>query len=264
MTPDETTTTAPNWRKWAHIPEVRLWQACLLSLNIDPDAMKFDRHFGWKAMDGNWPMFDDDSIPDKNVRAIFKERVQILAGNNRRHTFRPVCTTTNGISPCESDVCLPEFTAWAISVGWEGLPPELVSIAQKREALTPDPSTPAKVGAGDRAADDPALPWAGEATSALPVTAKEIAAAFPVTWVDKWPERLKKAAGGKSYQWLTGTVVHRGSPKPGDANTYNPAAVAVALALHGDMTRAACDAAIKRCFPAWLDEWNSKAEYLKS
>lgn len=121
-----------------------------------------------------------------------------------------------------------------------------------------------KVGAGDTAADDPALPWAGKATSALPATAKEIAAAFPVPWADKWPDRLKKAAGGKSYQWLTGTVVHRGSRKPGDANTYSPAAVAFALVLQGEMTRAACDAAIKRCFPAWLDEWNSKCEYLQS
>jgi hypothetical protein len=90
------------------------------------------------------------------------------------------------------------------------------------------------VSAGETAADDTVPPWAGEA-SALSVTAKEIAAAFPVTWADKWPERLKKAAGGKSYQWLTGTLVRRGSRKPGDANTYSPAAVAAALVLRGEI-----------------------------
>jgi hypothetical protein len=120
-----------------------------------------------------------------------------------------------------------------------------------------------KIGAGNTAADGTAVPWAGEATSALPVTAAEIATAFPVAWVDQWPNRLRKAAGGTAYQWLTGTVVHRGSRKPGDANTYNPAVVAVALVLRGEMTRAACESIIKRCFPAWIDDWNRKAEYLK-
>ena len=121
-----------------------------------------------------------------------------------------------------------------------------------------------QVGAGDTAAELTSQLWAGNPISAVPATAQEIAVAFPVAWAEKWSERLRKAAGGKSYKWLAGTVVRRGRRKPGDANTYNPVAIAIALVLRKDMSRAACDTAIKRHFPTWLDDWTARSELLNN
>lgn len=241
----------PRWKKWRLMPEVRIFEAVALSLDIEPAKVQ-TTDYAW--MGAKYP-FDEG--------AEFNDRLDALLANSTNRTLFPTPCILNLSDGYQCGIRLSEFAQWAVSVAeWDDLPPELVAMAK-----APDQQSAAlaqqNVGAGDTAEDDAALPWAGKATSALPATAKEIAAAFPVKWADKWPERLKNAASGKSYLWLTGTVVHRGSRKPGDANTYSPAVVAAALVLHGDMTRAACDAAIKRCFPAWLDEWNSKAEYLK-
>jgi hypothetical protein len=92
-----------------------------------------------------------------------------------------------------------------------------------------------------------------------PVSQGEITKAFPIKWGDK----LKKAPSG-DYKWLNGTWVRKGSRKPGDPATYNPAAIAVALVVNKKMSLAACDAAIKRNFPEWCNKWEEMSEYLKN
>lgn len=117
---------------------------------------------------------------------------------------------------------------------------------------------PEKFGASGTDEDD-VEPRMDAATTPPPASREEIEAAFPVrTWGDK----LQKAPSGK-YKWLDETWIKKGTRKPGDATTYNPVAIAVALIEHKDLTYATCDKCIKRHFPAWCDEWESKAEYLK-
>jgi hypothetical protein len=58
-----------NWEKWRHIPEVRLWEAIALSLNIDPDKVNHNRH-SWMADD---MLFDESST--------FNDRLEVLKRN---------------------------------------------------------------------------------------------------------------------------------------------------------------------------------------
>lgn len=96
---------------------------------------------------------------------------------------------------------------------------------------------------------------------AKPATQREIESAFPIR--GGWGDKLKKAPSGK-YKWLSETWVHVGSQKPGDATTYNPAAIAIALVASSKLSLTICDNAIKRHFPAWMSEWETKSELLRN
>lgn len=120
-----------------------------------------------------------------------------------------------------------------------------------------------KAGATDDVlpASDDQAPLKIEAKKMPPATQAEIKAAFDMI---AWGDKLQKAPNGKDYQWLAGTWVRKGSQKPGDASTYNPAAVAVALVADKRMTYPACELVIRKSFPNWFDEWEARAELLKN
>lgn len=99
------------------------------------------------------------------------------------------------------------------------------------------------------------------ATKARPATQDEIKTAFQIN--GGWGDRLQKAPSGK-YKWLEGTWVRKGSKMPGDATTYNPAAVAVALVASSKMNLHVCNLVMQRAFPDWFAEWERKVDYLKN
>lgn len=117
-----------------------------------------------------------------------------------------------------------------------------------------------KVGAGKTASDVP--PLLKKATTGKPATQEEIIKAFPIQ--GGWGDKLKKAPSG-AYQWLAGTWAHVGSRKPGDATTYYPVKVAIALAASNPqrMTLGACDLVIRSHFPKWWGEWETESELLR-
>lgn len=135
---------APDWQFWRHMPEVKLWQAVVLSLNENPDRLIYTKStLHGETVDGYF---------SKNRDATKRIRLLIASHFDRLHFS---AGTLNMGDPRLSGVRLPEFAAWALSVvEWEGLPPELVAMAQKREAPESQPS-PAKVGAGDTATEVP-------------------------------------------------------------------------------------------------------------
>lgn len=112
---------APDWQIWQHMPEVKLWQAVVLSLNENPDRLTYSngRIVSGETVD---EYFSDNREATKRLR--------LLTANlsDRRHFS--ACTLNMG-DPRLSGVRLPEFAEWALSVvEWEGLPPELVAMAQ--------------------------------------------------------------------------------------------------------------------------------------
>jgi hypothetical protein len=125
----KSTMTTPNWREWEHTPEVRVWQACALSLNIEPNSMTRSRN-GWMRAPGNGPFFEDESFPSDAVKAEFGLRQRVLLANlSKRELFSPGILSTN--TPGNCGVRLPEFAAWASAVvKWGDLPPELVLIGK--------------------------------------------------------------------------------------------------------------------------------------
>lgn len=227
--------TAPSWVYWPANRIVAQWQVVSLSLGLDPDSLE---------QRGDY--ITPESFPDADTQGEFKKRIDLLGALTEK-------------------VCAP-LSQFVGILGMVSMPPELSAL----NLPTPGPAT-IETAAGDSpivcdggtATDNVVSPWPSKATSASPATAKEIALAFPVPWRKHWPERLRKAANRTAYGWLAETALHRGSRKPGDCNTYSPSAVAIALVLKKEMSRAACDAAIRTHFPKWLDEWNSKSDYLK-
>ena len=107
----------PTWREWEHIPEVQAWQACALSMNIDPHSVAFDR-------------FDQEHAPvtdDEAVKAEFALRQRVLLANIHNCTHFSPCA----IVRAKPNVRLSEFAVWAVSVvKWPDPPPSLVNLAQ--------------------------------------------------------------------------------------------------------------------------------------
>lgn len=104
----------PDWKFWQHKREVRLWQAVMLSLGRDPDALGEDD----PALDD---YFEDDREASKRLRLLIDNI------GNREH-FSP--GTLNRGDPRLHGIKLPEFAAWAASVvQWPDLPPELAVLA---------------------------------------------------------------------------------------------------------------------------------------
>ena len=111
----------PDWSFWLAMQEVKVWQACALSLNLEPDKMKAD--FSWMAGPGSRLIFTDTSFPTKEIKEEFDRRSRLLLANlSDRNHFSPA--TLNMSNPGNNGVKLLEAAAWLRSIGRE-IPPEL-------------------------------------------------------------------------------------------------------------------------------------------
>jgi hypothetical protein len=152
----------PDWREWGHMPKVEVWQACALSLNIDPHSLTKCQDWESDTRDG-YPYFRDASFPSKTISKEFYLRRRVLIANlpNNPEWFTYKSLSTAGSSPLSTS----EFAAWAVSkMQWPDIPPELKAMARKpgEQAVAPAPQndvplTPAKVGDGDTAAHGDAV-----------------------------------------------------------------------------------------------------------
>lgn len=120
----------PDWDFWRHIPHAKVWQACALSLNIDPDLMKHSPH-GWMNGIGSGPDFEPLSFPSRDVKVLFDKRLRLLAAHigNPAHFRLHLIIMGN---PARCEIYLTDFARWAVSeMEWGDMPPELVALAQK-------------------------------------------------------------------------------------------------------------------------------------
>lgn len=130
-----------DWRYWRHMPEVKQWEACALSLNINPDNMKHSPQ-GWMAGPENGPVFLAVSFPSMDVQLEFEKRLRLLGASLFKS---PHFTAVNNLvrgSRHLATVNLREFAAWGLHVELEGMPPELVAMAARAPAQTAAPPAP--------------------------------------------------------------------------------------------------------------------------
>lgn len=132
----------PNWREWKHTPDVTVWQACALSLDINPYRLVPDiRLMGRYPSKG--PFFLSQNFASKEVEEEFDLRQRLLLRNLPNYTSFPTRYRDRwegSRREGNSLVRLPEFASWAVSVVmWEGMPPELIelAIALARTELSP-------------------------------------------------------------------------------------------------------------------------------
>ena len=131
-------TRPPDWEFWLNMPSVKVWQACALSLNIDPDSMRHSPH-GWMAGPGSGPIFEPGSFPNNEAAEAFGKRLRLLSASITNPAyFRLRSLIMGDASRCE--IYLSEFATWATSVvRWKDMPAELGESAQTKKS-TDDPA----------------------------------------------------------------------------------------------------------------------------
>ena len=132
----------PDWTEWLSVPRVKVWQACALSLDIEPNAMNASAH-GWMAPEGA-PFFDEDNFPSPEVMKEFEKRARVLLANMANDSFS--APVLNMASPKLHQLRLGEFVRWAVTkVAWT-IPEPLKGLL----TADPDPPDARAVGELDR------------------------------------------------------------------------------------------------------------------
>lgn len=131
----------PDWNLWQHLPDAELWEAVLLSMNIDPGQIESEY--------GSYhEYFREDKEASKRLRLLDANRYRIY----------PL-----GIDRL---IRLDRFAAWASTL-WEDLPPELLALACKQAAATEQNDVPtagntpptSKIPTNKAANADETMPW---------------------------------------------------------------------------------------------------------
>jgi hypothetical protein len=94
---------------------VEVWQACALSLNIEPDSMKFSKH-GWMAEPTNeGPFFEAESFPDLPTKNKFGQRLRLVRGYLSDPRLFKLGAIVLG-KPGHAQIRLSDFVKWALTV----------------------------------------------------------------------------------------------------------------------------------------------------
>ena len=153
----------PDWKEeWSHKPKVSLWQACALSLDIEPYTLEHS-DTAWMGGPDGGPVFTARSFPSDAVKQSFERRLRVLIANiTDNRYFSPYIATTRDVA--YDEVRLDEFAAWAMNVvKWDGLPPELVAMAQKPESRASALAEQSDAKAGDPRANEGEKIWIDKA-----------------------------------------------------------------------------------------------------
>jgi hypothetical protein len=117
----------PDWRFWTKIKAVKVWQAIVLSLDIDPDGMKHHPD-AWMAGPGNGPIFEDRSFPSNAVKVEYGKRVRLLRSAITNPDYFYIHKINSNGALCE--IYLRDFVKWALAIDLGDMPPELVAMAK--------------------------------------------------------------------------------------------------------------------------------------
>jgi hypothetical protein len=149
--------TKPNWRVWLLMPDVKVWQACVLSIGLEPSAMDFEREL-WMYPEGTGPHIESESFPNPETEQQYKDLVEILSANLfDREYFSTSVTSGNGAG--YNFIRLDEFATWATSKAkWLDLPPELAGLVANQSnsdsAQTQTKAAPVPVALTKQSVDD--------------------------------------------------------------------------------------------------------------
>ena len=125
-----------DWDLWLNLPTVRIWQACALSLNIDPDKMKQNPD-GYITPSGF--LFKDESFRTIKEKKEFEKRLRLLSSHaiHTQHIRIAVLYSKTAAS----EIYLKSFVNWALEIIHWGIPRKLAAISEKEEAGKKDTET---------------------------------------------------------------------------------------------------------------------------
>lgn len=221
-------TDAPiNWKYWGSLQDIKQWDACALSLNINPDCLKAKK----MAMPGK-PEFLDASFPSEAALLEFYKRLTMLNRETQERYLEPV-------NPAW-------FAAWCVRIELADLPPELVAMALQPAPVAPtapatDAATPAPVAI---VSDGP-----------TPLTTGDIAYCFAGL---RWDESAWKKPLGDKPKWLLRCVAIPGQQGVSETR-WNPVLIGAELVQQGHVKARSVRAKFQTVdlLSPWLDDWKT-------
>lgn len=122
-----------DWSFWLAMPTVEVWQACALSLAIDPDTLPMDQYA--RAYEGvGLPVLGTNCFSAPELADKFNKRLRLLTAtlSAGEGTFRR--PRDIGRAPSQRKIYLPDFATWAASIAvFDGLPPPLIALVKTVE-----------------------------------------------------------------------------------------------------------------------------------
>ncbi len=120
-----------DWRYWRHMPEVKQWEACALSLNIDPLNLKHSSKALMPGV-GSAPKFSLGNFPSETLQTEFDKRLRLLGASLFKSGY---FTTINKLAMGGrhlATISLDQFARWGLHVELE-MPSELVALASGQQ-----------------------------------------------------------------------------------------------------------------------------------
>jgi len=124
----------PRWSKWKLMPEVKLWEAVALSLNIEPGKIETNE-LAW--MGAKHPFDEDDE---------FNDRLTVLSKHSSNRAFFPTPCILNMANWYQCEVRLNEFAAWCAHIGYD-IPEQLKELSKAKPKDEPAAVEQIKPGA---------------------------------------------------------------------------------------------------------------------
>ena len=110
---------SPRWAKWGLMPQIEIWQAIALSLQIEPSEVRL-HPFGWM-----------DDIPPFDESEEFNDRLDILKAHVLGNSYPKVRTLRLDDEWYKSQILMSEFSHWASTiVKFHQLPDQLLCLAK--------------------------------------------------------------------------------------------------------------------------------------
>lgn len=121
--------TKPDWGRLTPTTYVKVWEACVLSVGLEPSSMKFEDDRWWKHKEETRPYITSKSFPTSEVEKNYKALFRDLAANLFEGSHFDVKDINNRQGKGYFTVSLGEFVRWAtLNVKWLDLPPELAGL----------------------------------------------------------------------------------------------------------------------------------------
>ena len=125
-----------NWNFWLNMPTVKIWQACALSLDIDPDKMTGSMECdGWQFYPSSFRTIKEKDDFDKRCRLLTK----IAFNNENIRSTEGIRVLSINHRDIDSEIYLGGFPEWALSIKWD-IPKELKTPVTTKEKIKDKPN----------------------------------------------------------------------------------------------------------------------------
>lgn len=255
--------TEIDWRYWRVMPEVTQWEACALSLNVNPEKM---RHHPDAWMNGpGAPIFTNAGFRSTEISEEFKKRRRLLEASVFTSGFFP---TVRGLvmgARWKATIRLDEFVTWLTHVGLD-MPPELCALHEpaSKPHVTPasEPVTPVAAPtlppAETLASTTQASPESSPLMSASEPAVKGLTTAQIVEAFDGLVNfGLGKAMTDRAL-WTCDARITSGTKGGRHKSLWCPVIMATALHERNSVPMPKLNKAFNTCnfLADWRDEWN--------